>query len=137
MKVFPAGLCLLLLCSCATSQKQSAPALPANVHFDKEAGRKAKPIFVKLRMENGEELPFMVDTGSPETFFDKSLEPKLGKCFKVEKMLFGWYGKRTVRLYAAPKLYLGNTPLQTGDWIFTDDLTQMWPGRPMMGILGM
>ena len=33
---------------------------------------------VTLRLENGEKLPFVVDTGSPGTLFDKSLVPKLG-----------------------------------------------------------
>jgi hypothetical protein len=68
---------LLLLCSCATG-KPTRSQLPADVAFNKDAGRGGW-LFVTLRLESGEELPFLLDTGAPWTFFDKSREPKLGK----------------------------------------------------------
>ena len=73
---------LLLLCSCATTPEPPAiiPAseLPADVIVNKDAGR-GMWLFVTLRLESGEELPFFVDTGMTFTLFDKSLESKLGK----------------------------------------------------------
>jgi hypothetical protein len=42
-----------------------------------------------------------------------------------------------LRIYRAPKLYLGDTRLLTGDRIFVDDLNWIWPGRSVVGILGM
>jgi hypothetical protein len=90
-------------------------------------------------LETGDELLFALDTGAPNTILDKSLEAKLGKCLGSKKASYGWKanGKPTLGVYAAPKLYLGNAQLQTGSRVFTDDLTRLWPGRPMMGILGM
>lgn len=98
-----------------------------------------EPIFLMLRLETGEELPFMLDTGSPSTILDKSLEAKLGKRLGNRKAAYGWKanGKPTFGIHAAPKLYLGNVRLQTGSQVYTDDLARIWPGRPMMGILGM
>jgi hypothetical protein len=132
---------LLLLCSCATTPQPSAivPAsdLPADVMMNKEAGRGGW-LFATVRLESGEELPFLVDTGALITLFDKSLEPKLGKrlgSFQNESVL----GKQETGIYAAPKLYLGNTPLMmTGTNIFTCDLKQISSalGHPVMGILG-
>ncbi|HEY3932877.1 MAG TPA: retropepsin-like aspartic protease [Verrucomicrobiae bacterium] len=72
-----------------------------------------------LRLEDGEELPFMIDTGASGTIFDKSLEPKLGKRLGTETTA-GWSGKGgKANLYAAPKLYLGNTRLITGSKVST------------------
>jgi hypothetical protein len=36
------------------------------------------PSIVKLHLEDGEELPLALDTGSAATFLDESLVPKLG-----------------------------------------------------------
>src|SRR6185437_6672604 len=68
---------LLLLCSCAT-ERSSHPHLATEVAINKDAGRGGL-LFIMLRLENVEELPFVLDTGSPGTLFDKSLIPKLGK----------------------------------------------------------
>jgi hypothetical protein len=136
-------LSLLLFCSCATTHQQSsAPAkeLPADVTMNKDAGRGGR-IIVTLRLEDGQELPFLVDTGSPLTLFDKSLEPKLGK--RLGTMTInslngdkqqGQQGGR----YAAPKLYFGNTLLVTGRRIVTHDFGgSSRTNSSVMGILGM
>jgi hypothetical protein len=105
--------------------------------MNKDAGR-GDWLIVTLRLESGEELPFIVDTGSPVVCFDKSLEPKLGKRFGP--CTFSNFGvKRKGGRYAAPKLYLGNTPLLTGNRIYTWDFKQAASdeGRPIMGVLGM
>jgi hypothetical protein len=97
-------------------------------------------IIMTLRLEDGEELPFLVDTGSPLTLFDKSFEPKLGK--RLGTMIInslngdkqqGQQGGR----YAAPKLYLGNTLLVTGRRIVTHDFGgSSRTNSSVMGILG-
>jgi hypothetical protein len=89
-------------------------------------------------LEGGEDLPFMVDTGCRFTILDKSLEPRLGKRLGTRRTDFRWYpGKASWGIYAAPKLSLNDFPLRIGNRVFTEDLTRIWPGRPMMGILGM
>lgn len=86
---------------------------------------------VTLRLDDGEELPFIVDTGATGTVLDKSLEPKLGKRLGTGTTA-GWSGvKGKTAFYAAPRLYLGNTPLMTGGKVWIGDY-----GHPS-GILGM
>ncbi len=138
------GACLsfLLLCSCTTTQEPSAiiPAsdLPTDVTIDSDAGR-GSWLLVTIQLEGGAELPFIVDTGSSWTVFDKSLEPKLGK--RLGTMTVPSLGvKMKLGRYAAPKLYLGNTRLMTGNNIYTTDRLKEESGflhRPIMGILGM
>ena len=48
--------------------------------MNQDAGR-GGILIVTLRLESGEKLPFIVDTGCQVTVFDKSLEGKLGKRF--------------------------------------------------------
>jgi len=96
-------------------------------------------LIVTLRLESGEKLPFMMDTGASGTGFDKSLEPKLGKRLGTGT---AWHfgDKQEGGIYAAPRLYLGSTPLMmTGTNVFTYDLRQIssLAGRPILGVLGM
>jgi hypothetical protein len=116
-------LSLLLLCSGVAAPRSSAiiPAtdLPAEVSINKEAGRGGL-LIVTLRLDGGDELPFLVDTGATGTVLGKSLEPKLGK--RLGKgTTSGWESKRTANVYAAPKLYLGNTRLMTADKVWIGD----------------
>jgi hypothetical protein len=128
---------LLLLCSCATVDP-TRPRLPAAVAFNKNAGRGGW-LIVTLRLENGEQLPFLLDTGAPWTFFDKSQEPKLGK--RLDSGTAWNFGtKHESGVYAAPKLYLGGTLLMmTGTNVGTLDCKEIYTkaGRPIRGILGM
>jgi hypothetical protein len=127
---------LMFLCSCATDGSIH-PHLPADVTINKEAGRGGY-LVVTLRLESGEELPFIVDTGTAGTLFNKSLEPKLGK--RLGTATYRHWGTQTKSgIYAAPKLYLGSTPLITGSKIVTSDFKQLSAraGRPIMGILGL
>ena len=129
-------LCLLFLCSCAT-EHLIHPQLPADVSMNKEAAREGW-LIVTLRLESGEELPFIVDTGTPVVLFDKSLEPKLGK--RLGSVTLSNFGnEQKGGCYAAPKLYLGSTPLATGSRIYTWDCKRFPSdkGHPIMGILGM
>ena len=97
-----------------------------------------------LHLDDGEELLFILDTVSSVTVLDKSLESKLGSCFWTHRLWHEWYGVKVVKLFRAPKLYLGNTQLPTGCWIHTADLSIMssernrilHTNRQIMGVLG-
>jgi hypothetical protein len=107
--------------------------------MNQDAGRGGIMI-VTLRLESGEKLPFGVDTGCGITVFDKSFERKLGKRLDsfAGRASFGY--QYEAGTYAAPKLYLGSTPLMmTGTNVLTVDFVH-WPalkGCPIKGILGM
>jgi hypothetical protein len=128
-------LSLMFLCCCAT-QNAVGSTLPAEVPINQEAGR-GGGLFVTVCLESGEELPFLVDTGTSFTFFDKSLEPKLGKPIGTRGFQ-SWGVGRTVNVYAAPKLYLGGAPLMLPRTGIVTDSCQQWgstAGRPAMGML--
>ncbi len=120
------GLFFKQLCAPAASIH---PSLPPDAAMNREAGR-GGVLFITLRLEDGEELPFLVDTGASGTVLDKSLEPKLGRRLATNA-LNNWEGRQTADVFAAPGLYLGRTRLLTGDRVWTTDLK-----RPS-GILGM
>ena len=141
VRVIGAGVCLLLLCSCATAPNSDAdnsirPPLPVDAPINEGAGR-WDPLYLTLRFEGREELLFGVDTGSAITIFDKSMERRLGNRLGTRKIRWlGW--KSTAGVYEAPELYLGKTALRTGRRVLTDDLSRIpLPGRPLRGILGM
>jgi hypothetical protein len=81
----------------------------------------------------------MVDTGSPMLVLDKSLEPDLGPCLGTDT-LWNFGARYEASRYAAPKLYLGDTPLITDSNALASDFVGKMssrPGRPVMGVLGM
>jgi hypothetical protein len=138
---------LLLLNSCATTATTAttprpAPLAPpaqrpADVAMNTGAGSGAW-LFVNLRLQDGEELPFFIDTGSNYTSFDNSLAPRLGK--RIATVQGRHYDDViTLDSYPAPKLFLGNTPLMMGERVLTTDLSKPSADarRPVMGILGM
>lgn len=106
--------------------------------MSKDAGRK-KMLVVIVRAENGENWPMILDTGAEGTCFDKSMEPKLGK--RLVETTFWNFGKgQDAGIYAAPKLFLGNTLLEmTGTNIATIGLRKMsgGAGGNVVGIIGM
>ena len=123
---------LLFLCSCATIHSP----LPADVAINKTAGRGGW-LYVTLHFNDRQGLRFLLDTGSPYTVLEKSLEPKLGKRLGTAEIQAPWYGsKLNLYGYPSPKLYLGNTRLLLGDWILAGDF-QIWDGPHVSGILGM
>jgi hypothetical protein len=111
------------------------------VAINKEAGR-GGPLIVTLRLESGEGLPFLVDTGAPVTLIDKSLERKLGRRLGTTNVISVWETEKS-GIYAMPKLYLGGTRLMTGDRIITHRESPQGnrqaprAGFRVMGILGM
>jgi hypothetical protein len=129
-------LSLLLLCSCAT-KNSIHPQLPADASINKGAGR-GDYLLTTLHLKDGKELLFIVDTGFPNTILDKSLESKLGKCLGKAQTGYVYYGKSETHIYKSPELYIGNTRLVTGKWVYTDDLTKTFgnTGPRINGILG-
>jgi hypothetical protein len=126
-------ICLLFLfpCGAETVVRPSAPIeYPIILNYKGIPG-----IYVKLHMENGKELVFLVDTGRPHTSFDKSLEPLLGK--RIGRTLFFeplMDGISFADVYKAPTIYLGDTALLTGSRIYAYDWQRWEPG--VMGVLG-
>jgi hypothetical protein len=105
--------------------------------MNKDAGR-GNWLFVTLRLESGEELPFFVDTGMTLSVFDKSLTHKLGQ--RLGTATINQFGiTREGGIYAAPRLYLGGAPLITAKKAVIDDLSRLslLSGHPIKGILGM
>ena len=66
-----------LLCFGATDYALSRN-LPPELRLNEGAGR-GDMLLVTLRLQDGAELLFIIDTGAPFTYLDKSLEPRLGK----------------------------------------------------------
>jgi len=127
---------LILLCSCAIGPSASG-ALPPDVPINQDAGR-GNWVIVTIQLGSGQKLPVIVDTGAGATVLNKSLAPKLGQ--RLGSAVLNHWGKAiTNGLYAAPKLFLGGTPLlMTGDGVVCGNLDL--PGgadREYMGILGM
>jgi hypothetical protein len=102
-----------------------------------DAGR-GNWLIVTLRLESGEELPFVVDTGCPRTILDKSLESKLGKQLGI-RTLWALSGEKSATIYPMPRLYLGSAPLVAGSNVLASDLKKMSShfGHSIMGVLGM
>lgn len=150
---------ILLLCSCAThdpnqtqsskritdkaqqspsieSQKDEQSSQLSGVSINKEAGRGGW-LFVNLRLVDSVDLPFMVDTGSPVTVLDKSLQPWLGNPIETLQHRSS-FGNQNAGVFAAPKLYLGDTPVITDKYVIACDLSKMSKrsGQRIMGILG-
>jgi len=106
--------------------------------MNNDAGR-GNWIVVTLRLKDGQKVPAIVDTGSPVTCLDNSMEPELGKC--LDSGTYWDFGvSNSMNVYTAPRLYLQNTPLkQTGSNIFSFDCKPLATNadRSIMGILGM
>jgi hypothetical protein len=135
MKSIAIAILFLLLIYPRAIADAGQPQLPADVTISKETGY-GRHILINIRLQDGEVLPFAVDTGLPITILDESLKSKLGKRLGVVK-LSDWGAKQRGGIYAAPKLYLGNALLMTGSNVVTCDLRKLFPKHPALGILGM
>ena len=107
------------------------------MNMNRDAGR-GNVIFVNLQLESGATFPFVLDTGSSWTVFDKSLEPLLGQRVHTATV-WRWGVKEDSGIYRAPKLFLGGVPLLTGKAVATDDFKSISQqlGRSVMGLIGM
>ena len=115
-----------------------APAqFPADVAMNKGAGS-GTWLIVKLQF-GGEELPFLVDTGSPITLFDQSLESKLGKRLGDAAFTSPAGGNHESGIYLAPKLYLGGAQLATDPYVVSYPFHSLSARshQHIMGVLGM
>ena len=131
------GFLVLTLLNSSTTADSIQLQLPTAVAMNKDAGR-GNWLVVTLRLDSGQELPFVVDTGCPKTILDKSLEPELGKQLG-ENTIWTLGGKLKTRLFKAPKLYLAGSPLMTGSNTLVCDLKRITPqgGHSIKGFLGM
>jgi hypothetical protein len=96
-------------------------------------------LYVTLKSDAGRNLLFAIDTGSPFTLLDKSLESSLGIRLGSTVLNYTYMSEKPIGgIYFAPKLYLGNARLATGLTIRTDDLHNRFPTsrRKIDGILG-
>jgi len=135
--IFFTLLATFLWCSCATKDSVSY-RLPTEVTMNKDAGR-GDWLIVMLRLQNGDELPFVLDTGMPVTVFSKSLESKLGKRQGTTTM-WNFGAAHEAGIYNTPKLYLGNTQLRTGPKVIAYDYdppNASPQGHASKGIIGM
>jgi len=117
------------------AEPASCATLPAEVPINPEAGRGGL-LIVPVRLESGEEVPFIVDSGSGSCL-DKSLESKLDKPVGTDTVQ-SWGVETKVNVYVTPKLYLGGAALETSPHIVTYDLARLTGSldRGVKGILG-
>jgi hypothetical protein len=111
--------------------------LPAEVVMNKEAGRGGW-LIVSVRLESGEELPMIVDTGAPIMLLDTCLAPRLGTRLDTT-IIRSFRGEQSGGVYAAPKFYLGSVPLLTGSNLIVCNFSKLMSRSkpPIKGILGM
>ena len=130
------GTFALLLIFCATGRADSVGSapLPPEITFDNRSVTEGL-VTVPLKLDNGQELRFVIDTGCPVTVVDRSLRRYLGEkrdSYKIE----AWDIKQRAGVYTAPKLYLGGVQILTWSNVVTCDLKKfLVPG--IQGILGM
>ncbi len=120
---------ILYLALLSARASTNAPALPAEVRINDDAGC-GNHLIVPVRLGTGEEIPFVVDTGSPITILDKSFEPRL-KNRHGTAVIARPGDTEKANIYAAPGLYFGGARLMTGSNVFT------YPFKEPRGILGM
>ncbi|MGC3960564.1 MAG: aspartyl protease family protein [Verrucomicrobiota bacterium] len=91
-----------------------------------------------MRLESGEELPFVIDTGAFVTVIDSSLTNWLGH-YRGNAVGGSFVGKvaQDMAVHEAHRLYLGDTLLQTSKLVVATDLSATSRRHPIKGILGM
>jgi hypothetical protein len=111
--------------------------LPAEVPFNRSAGR-GDPLFFMVQLGDGSALPFLLDTGASATTLDNSLESKLGDCLGRQTVEYSTGGKRAIRIYKNPGLYVGGVELKLSKRVWVDDVVHRFNYiPPLLGVLGM
>ena len=115
--------------------------LPPEQNIGETVGR-GDPLVLGLRLSSPKEeteITFLVDTGSTVTILDKSFERLLGSRLRKERLNRTFSGRsiEQARVYAAPRLYLGNVQLLTGPTVLTCDLAASGNNSRQEAILGM
>lgn len=100
----------VLVASVANTSFSKGPEIPWDVPMNKAAGRWS-PIIIPVRLENGEELPLMLTTGSGMTVLDKSLRGKVGG-HRKDMVVSVPDGTLVIPIHAAPKLRLGGAAIK-------------------------
>jgi hypothetical protein len=93
---------------------------------------------IPIRLGDGPEVLFVIDSGSPLTLVDRSLQKELGKR-RGRFHLRAWDAKQKADVYAAPALFIGDKRLQSGSNLFACDFNKFFAGSELAvrGILGM
>jgi hypothetical protein len=137
--------CLWLLAGCQSprpaevrSPKDDSGELkvPFETAINPDAGR-GNLILTKVRLKDGKEMAFVLDSGAGITCIDESLAAKLGK--SVGTVIAHNWGKNSKKkLYAAPAIYLDGARLHGGKTVMAMDfkLLSAMCGQPVAGILG-
>ena len=126
------AVCWVALCSCSSlpeAPKGAARVRPSDTPMNREGHFGL--ILLPIALENGKPMWFIVDTGSPYTILDASLEPKLGESLGSSS-IHSTYGTMPGHLCRAPTLLLNGTQLQTGHKVRTADLSK--PSQDLAGI---
>lgn len=115
----------VIFLSCSSTlppwNENASPAAerPAEVALEKWTGR-GMMLQTKIRLEDGTEFPCALDTGSPTSALPATAEPVLGiRLGSGNFLTLDNSGRERTHFYAAPKIYLGNTLLQTGSAVET------------------
>jgi len=107
--------------------------VPFETSINPDAGR-GNLIFTNVRLKDGKEVSFVLDTGAGITCIDTS---NLGR--SVGSVTAHNWGKDSKKkLYAAPAIYLGGARLHGGKTVMAMDfkLLSAMCGQPIAGILG-
>ena len=131
---------LLFLFSCVTEGRSagvnSKSTLPPEVPINESAGRGGW-VVVTLHTGNGDAFPFLLDTGTSATLFDRSVESKLGKSLG-DVSVVGWGHRKYGHIHTMPRLYLGDVPLRMPAETAAYDLGPLddGTGTRIVGLLG-
>jgi Aspartyl protease len=119
-----------------SSRDNRTSKLPPEIPINENAGRGGW-VVVTLHTGDGDSFPFLLDTGTSGTLFDKSAETKLGKSLG-DVSVNGWGHKKTGHIYTMPRLYLGDVLLKTPSETATYDLGPLkdGTGTHIVGIIG-
>ncbi|HTI71891.1 MAG TPA: hypothetical protein VMF06_18085 [Candidatus Limnocylindria bacterium] len=127
----------LLWCSCATSGGRGGLDRPAEIQMHSDTSH-GEAIRVSLRLQDGREIPMLLDTGCDTVVLDQSYEPLLGRRLGLGASRLPAYGALAAGVYEAPPLYLGNTRLRTGPYVNTIDFSRIsLASKGIRGLLGM
>jgi hypothetical protein len=111
--------------------------LPLEATLNDDAGR-GNFIFIDVRLAGGEKLPCIIDTGTPVTILDDSIESQLGQRLGTREF---WNSGRQSQIgkFHAIKLLLNGTELKTPDHLYCGNLKELSAAarQPVMGIIGM
>ena len=127
--------------SCCLGAQNPAASTPIIEAQLAEPISPAGPGCVEVRFHDGTTILLVVDTGSPNSYFEKSLEPRLGKCLGTESFGWSFFTNQLARTYRTPELYIGGTLLVMPKSIWVVDSLPNLPNFPsaarVVGVLGM